>query len=81
MKIITWYNPTLDKYKTEYRQFVLDYEVGYIDNRGHILISTVYFFDDKIFHDREALDRYIDKKIYGAKNRAKNKFLNFVKKL
>lgn len=81
MKISTWYNTTQEKYLTEYRQFILDHDSGYINNQGHILISTIYFFDNKVFFEREAREKYIYKKIYSAKQRVKRKIINFIKKL
>lgn len=81
MKIRTWYNTTQDKYYTDYTQPVLDYEEGYLNKQGHILISNTYFYDNKVFHGREAREKYIYKKIYSAKNKVKNKIINFIKKL
>lgn len=81
MKITTWYNPTLDKYITEYRQFILVYEPGYINNQGHILIGNTFFYDKKVFFDREARENYFIGKIKSAKNRVKKKLINFIDKL
>ncbi len=79
MKIRTWYNTTQDKYYTDYTQPVLDYKEGYINKQGHILMSNVYFFDNKVFFSREARENYINRK--SAKNRVKKKIINFINKL
>lgn len=81
MRISTWYNTTQNKYSTEYRQFILDHDPGHINKQGHILISTVYFYDKKFFFDREAQEKYFYKKIYSAKQRVKKKIIKFIEKL
>lgn len=81
MKITTWYNPTLDKYTTEYRQFLLNYKPGYVNNRGHILIGNTFFYDNKIFFNSEARENYFVGKITSAKRRVKNKLIKFIEKL
>lgn len=79
MKIRTWYNTTQDKYYTDYTQPILDYKEGFVNKRGHILMSNIYFFDNKVFFDSEALEKYFEKK--SLKNRVKKKLINFIKKL
>lgn len=79
MKIRTWYNTTLDKYVTDYSQPILDYDYGYINKQGHILIGSVYFYDDKVFFSREAREKQYQKLC--AKNRVKKKLIDFIKKL
>lgn len=79
MKISTWYNPTLDKYYTEYRQTLTDYDLGHINNRGHILISNIYFYKNRVFFDRGAQEKYINR--ICAKNRVKKKLIDFINKL
>lgn len=81
MKIRTWYNTTQDKYFTDYTQPVLDYDYGYVNKQGHILISNTYFYNNKVFHGREAREKYFNKNIHGVKNRVKRKLINFIKKL
>lgn len=81
MRISTWYNTTQDKYSTEYRQFILDRDPGYVNKQGHILIATIYFYDNKVFFDREAQEKYFYKKIYSAKQRVKKKIIKFIEKL
>lgn len=81
MKIRTWYNTTQDKYFTDYTQPILDYEEGFVNKQGHILMSNIYFFDNKVFYNSEAREKYIEKKIYGAKSRVKKKIINFINKL
>lgn len=79
MKIRTWYNTTQDKYFTDYTQPVLDYEEGYVNKQGHILMSNIYFFDNKVFFSREAREKYFEKK--SLKNRVKKNLIDFIKKL
>ncbi len=79
MRIRTWYNPTSNKYYTDYNQFITEFDEGYINNRGHILINNIYFYDNRVFFDRGAHEKYIDR--ICAKNRAKNYLINFIKKL
>jgi len=81
MKITTWYNTTQDKYSTEYRQFILDYDPGYVNKQGHILIGNTYFFDKKVFFNREAREDYFIGKLKSAKRRVKDKIINFIDKL
>lgn len=81
MRITTWYNPTLDKYTTEYRQFILVYEPGYINNQGHILIGNTFFYDKKVFFNREARENYFISKYTSAKERVKKIIINLVEKL
>lgn len=81
MRITTWYNTTQDKYCTEYRQFILVYEPGYINNQGHILIGYTFFYDKKVFFNREARENYFIKKITSAKQRVKRKIIKFIEKL
>lgn len=79
MKIRTWYNTTQDKYYTDYRQPILDYEPGHINGQGHILISNIYFFDNKVFFSREARENFIDRR--ALKNKVKNRIIDFIKKI
>ncbi len=79
MKIRTWYNTTQDKYHTDYTQPVLDYKEDYVNKQGHILMSNIYFFDNKVFFSCEARENYINRK--SAKNRVKKKIINFINKL
>ncbi len=81
IKIRTWYNTTQDKYFTDYTQQILDYKLGYINKQGHILVSTVYFFDDKVFYSSEALESFIKKRNLSVKNRVKKKIIKFINKL
>lgn len=79
MRIRTWYNTTTNKYYTDYNQFLTDYDTGYINNRGHILISNVYFYKGRLFFDRGAQEKYINR--ISAKNRVKKKLMDFINKL
>lgn len=79
--ITTWYNPGLDKYFTEYRQFILVHDCGYVNSRGHILIGNTFFYDKKVFFNREAQENYFVGKITSAKTKLKKKLINFIKRL
>lgn len=79
MKIRTWYNTTLEKYVTDYSQPILDYDYGYINKQGHILIGNIYFYKGRVFFDRGAREKYINR--ICAKNRVKKKLIDFIKKL
>ncbi len=81
MRIRTWYNLNHHNYFTDYSQGILEYKVGYINKYNHLLISTVYFKDNKIFYNSEAAEKYFYKKLHGFKYRAKRRLINFIKKL
>lgn len=81
MRITTWYNTTQNKYCTEYRQFILVYDPGYVNNQGHILIGNTFFYDKKVFFNREARENYFISKYKSAKQRVKNKLIKFIEKL
>lgn len=81
MKIRTWYNLNQNKYFTDYSQQILDYKVGYINKYNHLLISTVYFKNGKVFYTSEACEKYLYKRVHGFKYRVKKKLIDFIKKL
>lgn len=81
MKISTWYNTTQNKYYTEYRQIVSTHDSGYINNQGHMLIGYTFFYIDKVFYSREALEKFYQNKFVCAKKRVIRKIIKFLQKL